>query len=84
MPQRSMGFLAESRPRFERAVELQVQGQQLEREADELIRSARESEGYHNQVLARGIYLASERGSFTRELATLQSQLEGFKRELEE
>ena len=84
MPQWSMGFLAESRPRFERDVELQVQGQQLEYQADELIISVMESEGYYNQVLARGIYLASERGTFTRELATLQSQLEGFKRELEE
>ena len=69
---------------FERDVELQVQGQQLEYQADELIISVMESEGYYNQVLARGIYLASERGTFTRELATLQSQLEGFKRELEE
>lgn len=82
LPQRSMGFLAESRPRFERAAELQIRGQQLQREADELIRSARESESHYNQVLCRGIYLASERGSFRRELSTLHSQLEGYKTEL--
>ena len=84
LPERAMGNFAVAKPILERARDLQLQGQQAERDAEELLRSADEAERKFDLILGRAICFAQERHRFVEQLEQLKQKLERQQRALEQ
>ena len=84
LPQRAMGNFAVATPILERARDLQLQGQQAERGAEEFLRIADECERKFDLILDRAVWLAQERQRLLAHLRQLKQQSERQKRDLKQ
>ena len=75
LPERAMGNFAVARPILERARDLQLEGQQAERDAEELLKTADEAERKFDLILGRAICIAQGRHHLVEQLEELKEKL---------
>ena len=75
LPERAMGNFAVARPILERARDLQLQGQQAERDAEELLSAADDAERKFDLLLGRAIAFAQEWHHLSAQLEELKEKL---------